>query len=168
MFLRGHMQNAYVTHDIDKAVEMMQDRFRLGRVDRFEPDMVVNTPHGHKPMQLRVASYWEGGLNFEFIQPVSGYVDDYCALLPADKKDFRPRFHHISLRRDDEAEMRAEIERLGLKPAFEGPVSIKSAIPSLIFIYLDGRETLGHYVEYTWKSDEAWEFVGWPAGRVAM
>ncbi|MGE3691471.1 MAG: VOC family protein [Novosphingobium sp.] len=165
MFLTGHMQNAYVTHDLDKAMEIVGNRFGIEKFDRFDPDMTILTPKGIQPMANRVASYWAGGLNIEIIQPVSGYVDDYVAMLPADKTDAVPRFHHISLRRDDEAQMRDEIARLGLPLAFEGPVSIKDAIPSLVFIYLDGRESLGHYVEFTWKSLEAWEFVGWPKGR---
>ena len=168
MFLRGHMQNAYVTHDLDKAVEMVSDRYGVETWQRINPDMVVRTQEGEKPLVCRVASAWAGGLNIELIEPVSGYVDHYRNMLPADKTDATPRFHHISLRRDDEAEMRAEIARLGLPLAFEGPVSTKDKIPSLVFIYLDGRETLGHYVEFTWKSPEAWQFVGWPEGRPVM
>lgn len=165
MFIKGHMQNAYVTHDIDKAVEMVGNRYDLTEWQRIEPDMVVKTVDGDKPLVVRVASTWAGGLNLEFIQPVSGYVDHYVSMLPSDTTDAVPRFHHISLRRDDEAAMRAEIARLGLPLAFEGPVSIKDNIPSLVFVYLDGRASIGHYVEFTWKSPEAWEYVGWPEGR---
>ena len=165
MFLRGHMQNAYVTHNLDKAMEMVGNKFDIDRFDRFDPDMVVKTVEGDKPLAVRVASAWVGGLNLEIIEPVSGYVDHYRTMMPDDRNDAMPRFHHISLRRDDEPAMRGEIARLGLPLAFEGPISIKVAIPSLIFIYLDARKTLGHYVEYTWKSPEAWKFVGWPEGR---
>jgi Glyoxalase/Bleomycin resistance protein/Dioxygenase superfamily len=165
MFLTGHMQNAYVTHDIEKAMEIVGNRYGVEHFDRHEPDMVVNTPIGPQPMVNRVATFWAGGLNIEIIQPVSGYVDDYLAMLPADKSDAVPRFHHTSHRRDDEAAMRAEIAALGLPLAFEGPVSIKHAIPALVFVYLDARASLGHYVEFTWKSPEAWAYVGWPEGR---
>lgn len=165
MFLGGHMQNAYVTRDLDKAMAMFAERYGVEHFDRFDPDMVVRTPGGDKPMAVRVASFWAGGLNVEVIEPVSGYVDHYATMLPEDRSDPTPRFHHISLRRDDELAMRAEIGRLGLPLAFEGPVSIKEAIPSLVFVYLDARTTLGHYLEYTWKSPEAWKFVGWPEGR---
>lgn len=168
MFLKGHMQNAYVTHDLDKAVEMVSERYGVESWQLINPDMVVRTQEGEKPLVCRVASTWAGGLNIELIEPVSGYVDHYRHMLPADRTDATPRFHHISLRRDDEAEMRAEIARLGLPLAFEGPVSTKDKIPSLVFIYLDGRESLGHYVEFTWKSPEAWQFVGWPEGRPVM
>lgn len=168
MFLRGHHQNAYVTHDLDRAMEMMSDRFGIEKFDRMNPDMVVKTPDGDKPMAVRVASTWVGGLNIEIIQPVSGYVDHYLALAPADRSDATPRFHHMSFRRDDEPAMRREIAELGLPLAFEGPVSIKDAIPPLIFVYLDARQTLGHYIEYTWKSPEAWKYVGWPEGRPVL
>lgn len=165
MFIRGHMQNAYVTHSLEKAMEIVGNQFGIEKFDRFDPDMVVRTPDGDKPMSVRVASYWAGGLNIEIIEPVSGYIDHYRTMMPSDKTDAVPRFHHISLRRDDEAEMRKEIAELGLPMVFEGPISIKSPIPSLIFIYFDARHILGHYVEFTWKSEEAWKFVGWPEGR---
>ncbi|TGD75846.1 hypothetical protein E4634_02970 [Mangrovimicrobium sediminis] len=165
MFLRGHMQNAYVTHDLDRAMEMVAERFGVESFDRFEPQMTVRTPQGEQPLSTRVASFWAGGLNVEIIQPTGGYIEHYTSMLPADTGDAVPRFHHISLRRDDEAAMRAEIEALGLPLAFEGPLSIREAIPSLVFVYLDARAVLGHYVEFTWKSPEAWAYVGWPEGR---
>jgi hypothetical protein len=165
MFLRGHMQNAYVTHDLDRAVEMIGNRYGVEKFDRFEPDMIVRTPAGEQPMVNRVASFWAGMLNIEIIEPVSGAIEHYLTMMPADRKDYVPRFHHVSLRRDDEAAMRKEIAELGFPLAFEGPLSIKSAIPNIIFVYLDARETLGHYVEFTWKSPEGWKFVGWPEGR---
>lgn len=165
MFLHGHMQNAYVTHDLDRAMAIVGERFGVKSFDLFEPEMTVNTPVGEQPLVTRVASFWAGWLNIEIIEPVSGYVEHYRSMLPADTSDAVPRFHHISLRRDDEAAMREEIAGLGLPLAFEGPVSIREAIPSLVFVYLDGRQTLGHYVEFTWKSPEAWQYVGWPEGR---
>ena len=148
MFLKGHMQNAYVTHDLDQAVALISERYGVTDWQILAPDMTVKTLAGEQPMVVRVGSAWLGGLNLELIQPVSGYVDHYVNMLPADKGDPVPRFHHISLRRDDEA-----------------PVSIKDAIPSLVFVYLDARATLGHYLEFTWKSPEAWKYVGWPEGR---
>src|SRR5688572_16252636 len=102
MILRGHMQNAYVTHDLDKAMEIVGNRFGIEKFDRFDPEMTVETLAGVKPMNVRVASFWAGGLNIEIIEPVSGYIDHYVSLLPEDRSDAVPRFHHISLRRDDQ------------------------------------------------------------------
>ena len=164
-FMRGFFQNAYVTHDLDKAMEIIGNRFDVQHFDRFDPDMTVMTPDGPRPMVNRVASFWAGMLNVEIIQPVSGAIEHYLTMLPEDRTDAVPRFHHVAVRRDDEADMRKEIAALGLPLAFEGPLSIKDAIPSLVFVYLDGRASIGHYVEFTWKSPEAWQFVGWPEGR---
>ena len=168
MFLRGHHQNAYVTHDLDRAVGLMSKRFGIEKFDRMDPDMTIRTSAGDRPLRVRVASTWVGGLNIEIIEPVSGYVDHYVSMLPTDRADATPRFHHMSFRRNDEAQMRAEVARLGLPLAFEGPVTIKGAVPPLIFMYVDARATVGHYIEYTWKSAEGWKYVGWPEGRPVL
>ncbi len=130
MLLHGHMQNAFVTHNLDKAMEIVADRFKIETFDRFDPQMTVRTLDGEKPLVTRVASFWAGGLNVELIEPVSGYADHYRTMMPRDRHDAVPRFHHISLRRDDEAEMRREIAGLDLPLAFEGPASIKGRSPA--------------------------------------
>jgi glyoxalase/bleomycin resistance protein/dioxygenase superfamily protein len=158
MFLRGHYQNAYVTHDLDAAMDLLTKRYGLKDYIVFEPDMILKTPQGDKASSVRAALAWDGGLNIELIQPVSGHLDHYLPFLPKDKNDPTPRFHHVAVRRDDEQAMREEIDRLGLPLAFEGQV------PGLIFIYLDARESLGHYFEYIWATPEMWTATGWPEG----
>lgn len=159
MYLKGHYQNAYVTHDLDAGMAIIDERF--GKIDWlvFEPDMVLKTAAGDRQSSLRAAVGWAGGLNIELIQPVSGWNDTYMPFLPTDPGDPTPRFHHVAVRRDDEAQMREEIARLGLPLAFEG------AVPGLLFIYLDARKYLGHYLEYVWATAEAWEGQGWPKDR---
>jgi hypothetical protein len=162
MYLQGHYQNAYVTHDLDRAMERVSDRYGVGDWIVFEPDMILKTPAGEKPSKVRAALAWAGGLQLELIQPVSGHLDHYLPFLPADRTDPSPRFHHMAVRRDDEAAMRQEIERLGLPLAFEG------AVPGLVFIYLDARESLGHFFEYVWATPEGWDMIGWPKSRPAI
>jgi len=159
MYFHGHFQNAYVTHKLEDALGLIDDQF--GKVDWivFEPDMVLKTPHGTKEASVRAALGWHDGHQLEIIEPVKGYVDHYREALPEDKGDPTPRFHHIAMRRDDEAAMRAEVERLGLPLYYEG------AVPGLVFIYLDARKALGHYFEYIWATPEGWEMQGWPKGR---
>ena len=139
MFLRGHMQNAYVTHDLDKAMEIVGDRFGVEKFDRFDPDMVVNTTSGPQPMVNRSPRSGRAG-SISRLSSRSRLYRALCFDAAAGQEDAVPRFHHISLRRDDEAAMREEIAELGLPLAFEGPLSIKEAIPSLVFVYLDGRD----------------------------
>jgi hypothetical protein len=162
MFLRGHYQNAYVTHDLDRAMALLTERYGVGDYIVFEPDMMLKTPSGVKPSKVRAALAWAGGLQLELIQPVSGFLDHYLPYLPADAADPVPRLHHIAVRRDDLDAMRAEIDQLGLPLAFEGEV------PGLVFIYLDARESLGHFLEYVWATPEGWEMIGWPKGRPVL
>jgi hypothetical protein len=159
MFLQGHYQNAYVTHDLDRAMALLKDRFGVGDYIVFEPDMILKTPSGPRPSSVRAALAWAGGLQIELIEPVSGYLDHYLPYLPQDKADPVPRLHHVAVRRDDLAAMREEIARLGLPVAFEGEA------PGLVFIYLDARQSLGHFLEYVWATPEGWAMIGWPPGR---
>jgi hypothetical protein len=159
MFLQGHYQNAYVTHDLDRAIDIIDGRYGAHDYLRFAPEMVLQTPEGEKSIKVKVAATWVGSLQIELIEPVSGFVDPYLACLPQDKTDAVPRFHHISLRREDADAMRAEARQLGLPFVCEG------GIPDLTYIYLDARQTLGHYLEFVWASKAGWEMVGWPEGR---
>ena len=159
MYFKGHFQNAYVTHDLDAALAGIDKQF--GKIDWivFEPDMVLQTASGPKESSVRAALGWHDGHQLEVIQPVKGYLDHYLPALPADRNDPTPRFHHIAVRRDDEAAMRKEIAELGMPVLFEG------AVPGLIFIYLDARTSLGHCFEYIWATPEGWEMQGWPKDR---
>ena len=159
MYFRGHYQNAYVTHDLDKAMELINGRFGFRDWIVFEPDMVLDTPTGKKDSSVKAALGWQAGHQIELIQPVKGFLDHYLPYLPQDRSDPTPRFHHVAVRRDDEAAMRDEIARLDLPLTFEG------SVPGLIFIYLDARQTLGHFFEYVWATPEGWDMQGWPKNR---
>jgi hypothetical protein len=162
MFLRGHYQNAYVTHDLAAAMAIVGERYGLEDWIRFEMELPVRTPEGERSLSVKVACAWAGWLQIELIEPVSGAVEPYLPYLPPDKSDATPRFHHISLRRDDYDAMQTEITRLGLPFVCEG------GIPDLLYTYLDGRSTLGHFVEYVWASEAGWKMIGWPEGRPAI
>lgn len=159
MFLRNHFQNAYVTHDLETAMVLIDDRF--GQTDWivFDPTMTLQTPAGPKESTVRAALGWKDGLQIELIQPVSGHLDHYLPALPADRSDPTPQFHHVAVRRDDEAAMRKEIEELRF------PLIFESSVPGLVFIYLDGSATLGHAFEYIWATPEGWEMQGWPKDK---
>lgn len=162
MRLTGHYQNAYVTHDLDRALMMVGERYGLTGWSRFEAEVRVNTPHGETTMQLRLASTWAGGTNHEFVQPLGGADEHYRSMLPPDPADPTPRLHHWALRRDDLAAMRAELAASGMPFAFGGES------PAMVFAYMDARASLGHYLEYVWKAEGGWQKIGWPAGKPAM
>jgi len=162
MYFSGHYQNAYVTHDLDKAMRLFSDRFGLKDWLVYEPEMTVKTLQGLQPYAVRLATAWSGTLQLELIQPVSGFVHHYRNFLPEDSADFVPRFHHTALRRSSEQALRAEIAEIGLPLAFEGEV------PGMVFVYLDAREWLGHYLEMCWATPEMWTINGWPADKPAV
>jgi hypothetical protein len=154
MLLNNFFQNAYVTHSLDFAVEQAKKHHGIEKFIFFEPDMEVYTAtHGHGPCKVKVALAWIGDLQLEFIEPVSGLVHHYLDYLPKDKSDKSLRFHHMCMRWANWDEARAEVDRKKWKVAYEGGVD------GVKFVYLDARETLGHYLEYLWASDEMWAYM---------
>ena len=159
--LQGHYQNAYVTHDIDAAIALMRDRYGLEGFNVFDPELTLETPSGPRVQKVKAGCAWAGGMQIELIEPVHGFIEPFLDVLPADKSDVVPRFHHISLRRDDLDGMMREARECGLEYICSG------GIPDLQFVYLDGRASLGHIVEFVWASEAGWNMVGWPEGRPA-
>jgi hypothetical protein len=146
-----HYQNAYVTRDVEKSVEVFQQRAKVDRVLTYEGSTPVTTPDGAGIQTNKLAFIWIGDLQYELIQPVSGSVRIYSDALPADDG---LRFHHICMRVADWDEFRARVER---QPY---PVVLEGGNEKLRFLYLDARPFLGHYLEYTWMTDERWAQMG--------
>ena len=78
-------QLGYVTSDLDRAIDVMADRFGLTHTVkpwRAAPRLSVEIGRRHGRRVLRWAR--GGGLVVELIEPVSGAVDFYTRALPAD------------------------------------------------------------------------------------
>ena len=157
-FFKGQFQNAYVTHDFERAKATLSATFGLD-------DWLVIDADGIKEGTCKVGLVWQAGHQIELIQPLTGFVDYYLPFLPADSSDATPRFHHSCVRRDDPEAMRAEIAALGIPYSHEGTVENEAGETVMVFVYLDARETLGHYLEYIWATPETWEWLKWPKGR---
>jgi hypothetical protein len=120
---------------------VLQDRFGVGEVRRIPPmgGLAVWTPDGDDEIVLKVAFAQLGKLQYELIEPVRGAVGLYReGLVAADVM----RLHHIAMRVDDLAAVRAKSEQQGRRTVLagrSGPVS---------FIYVDARAAFGHYLEY--------------------
>lgn len=146
-----HYQNAYVTRDVDKAVKALKERAKVDRVLAFEGSTPVMTPEGAGIQTSKLAFVWVGDLQYELIQPVSGAVRIYSEALPIDDG---LRFHHICMRVPEWQDFRARVDE---QPY---PVVLEGGNEKLRFLYLDARPLLGHYVEYTWMTDERWRQMG--------
>lgn len=157
MYLNGFFQNAYVTHNLERAVALVRERHGIKDWVFFEPVMEVFTAQaGYGPCHVKVALGWagDGTLQIELIEPVSGNLQHYLDYLPDDKTDISPRLHHICMRVMDWDKARAEVDEK------QWPVAYEGSVEGCKFVYIDARDSLGHYVEYMWMSPELWEASG--------
>lgn len=145
-----HYQNAYITRDIDKAIQAFRDRAGVRDVMTYEGTMTYTTPAGAEATQ-KLAFIWIDDMQYELIQPVSGAVGLYADELPADDS---MKFHHVAMRVDDWDAFRARVDREGYKVVLEGGGD------ALKFLYIDARDFLGHYLEYVWATPERWAQMG--------
>lgn len=158
MHFDAFFQNAYITHDLARAETLITERHGITHWVHFEPEMEVYTDaDGFGPAHVKVALGWSGSLQIELIEPVSGNVRHYREVLPEDPADASPRFHHICMRVANWEATKALVAEKGWKIAYEGGVE------GCKFVYIDARDSIGHYVEYMWMSDEMWAGSGGPA-----
>jgi hypothetical protein len=149
MYLERHYQNAYVTPDLDRAVELLRAQYGVRDVMTIEATTDVRTPDGPGQATNKMAFAWVGKLQYELIEPVSGLVDFYRDAVSPDQL---LRFHHIAMRvTGDWDAFRAELVRQKRPIPFEG-----QAMGGLQFLYVDARDTLGHYLEYVHATPEIW------------
>jgi catechol 2,3-dioxygenase-like lactoylglutathione lyase family enzyme len=146
-----HYQNAYITRDIEKAIEVFRTRGAAKKALRFEGPVEVTTPKGRGTAVSKLAFIWVNNLQYELIQPVSGLVDIYKDELPADD---RLKFHHVCMRVPEWDNFRARVDQQGYRVVLEGGGDM------LKYIYIDARDFVGHYMEYVWMTPERWTAMG--------
>jgi hypothetical protein len=146
-----HYQNAYITRDIEKAVELFKDRLGVNEASFFEVEVDIWTPAGIGKAKNKLAFIWKNNLQYELIQPVDGFVDIYSNALPCDDS---LKFHHICMRVDEWSSFRENVEKM------QYPVVLEGGNDQLRYLYLDATAELGHYLEYTWMTEERWRQIG--------
>lgn len=151
MFLDNIFQIAYVTRDIDKAMDTVRAQSDIRTEYYAEAETLVKTPAGPESMHVKLAFMWVGDFHYELIQPISGLESIYGAWLPDDDS---MRFHHTCVRVDDWDRFRRDVVNQPYPIAFEGGNG-----PNY-FLYLDARKTLGHYLEYAYLPHEIWSVMG--------
>ena len=143
MQLDNHFQNAYVTRDLDRALEMFRVQHGFDAFKRYEVSYECRTPAGTGTATAKLALGWIGNIQYELIQPVSGVIDVYAdatTSLAAERSLLY--FHHICMRVDDWDQFRVQLDRDQL------PVVVEGGTPGhLLWVYVDARKTLGHYLE---------------------
>ncbi len=152
MIFQNHFQNAYVTRDLDKSIELMKARYGIDHFLCIDPDIEVITPQGLRHSTCKAALGWaDSSMLIELIQPLDGTVDIYSEFLPEDDS---PRFHHAAMTTENWDETHAYLEENGWT------IAVEHHMPEgLSFMYVDARDTIGHYLEYIWATPEMWAYL---------
>jgi len=156
MSLQGFFQNAYVTRDLDRAIELCGPTMGIGDFVAMDYELLLRTPAGERPTHLRVATGWKGAMQVELIQPVSGHIDCYVRGLPDDPADFVPRWHHLAVRRDDPEALAAEVAALDL------PIIFETSGNGIASTFVDATSRIGHPIEFVCATPDGWKLIGWP------
>jgi hypothetical protein len=138
-------QIAYVTRDLDRAMELLSERFGIDSTE--VPTAGATFLVGDEPAEwdVRISMGARGGQIVELIEPVGGEVDFYRQALPADGSDGLG-FHHLAtfVPVGDEAWSSLEdvLSASGLR------VDYTVLIPDRVRAgYVDTTALLGHYLE---------------------
>ncbi len=97
--LENHYQNAYITRDIDAAIDVFRARHGFDAFQRYEISYELRTRAGAGTASIKLALGWIGNVQYELIQPVSGLVDVYTSGLP---EQSILKFHHVAMRVKDD------------------------------------------------------------------
>ena len=146
--LSGLYQIAFVTTDLDQAMQLFAETYGIGKF-RIRRD-IASAP-GMPKMSAHVAHAYVGPLMIELIQPVGGNDTLYREILPPDGFGIRP--HHFGFI------VRSEQELERISAALEAkrvPIAFDASMPGVArAVYADARKTLGHYLEYVYLRPEA-------------
>ena len=134
---REHSHSAWVTNDLDRAVEVFSARYGVGAFSFIEGQMPSG---GH----IRVAFAWAGGQVLEIIAATGPGSEFYAEMLP-DGDEFAIRFHHLGFIVHDEAGWRALEADL---KAGDWPIAHQTLTGDFIDAYYIKAPELGHYLEY--------------------
>jgi len=144
----GFRQFGYVTTDLDRAIDLFAQRYGFPTFARFKGKRGVEYRGEAAMLDLSFALADFDGGQIELIQPNPGCVALYSDGLP--DGGFGLHLHHVAMPFDGDAArwdgFEAELTAAGRKLAMQVRVSETSG-----FLYVDERETLGHYLEYVWS-----------------
>lgn len=149
--IEGHLfQLGYVCDDIEEGIAQFRGRGMRHEPHILDTDVHGNGPQGHFVNKVRLCFIWIGEMQYELIQPITDPLGIY-ANAPSNGGPLR--FHQVCYRVPDWTDFRARVDSQDLPMVMEwdfGPDQLK-------FLYLDGRSRFGHYLEYVWMSEEAWQ-----------
>lgn len=146
LYLARFFQVAYVTRDLDRAVQTFQQRYGIGsfqfmRDNRFDASTTID-----------IALAWVGEVMIELIQPNGNGGSFFEVMLPAQKDGVR--LHHLGHLIHDRAEWERMLAQLRQG---DNPIAAQGSSEGFLeYAYADARKDTGHFLEYIYCE---------PAGR---
>lgn len=133
---REHAHSAWVTNDLDRAIEVFRNRYGVAQFCLIEGPL----PSGGN---IRVAFAWAGGQVLEIISASGPGSEFYNELLPG--TEFAIRFHHLGfIVHDDAGWQKLEADLA----AGDWEIVHRSLSGTFIDAYYVKAPELGHYLEY--------------------
>jgi Glyoxalase/Bleomycin resistance protein/Dioxygenase superfamily len=136
MLCKQHSHSAWVTNDLEKALEVFSKRYGVGEYSFIEGP---SPGGGH----IKVAFAWAGGQVLEIICANGPGFEFYNEMLPAG--EFAIRFHHLGFLIEDEAgwnQLQGELQE------GQWPIAYSTLTGDFIDAYYIKAPELGHYLEY--------------------
>lgn len=150
-----HHQIAYVTNDMDKAIEVFAQDFG---VTRFYPLVTGEEPVPAGGIRMKAALANVNGTEIELIQPLGEGENLFSNALPKDGK-FMIAVHHVCIRITGGIE-NWERHRASIDEA-KHPVALENSYGEFLrIVYTDEHPRLGHYLEHMWMSPFVVEEMG--------
>jgi hypothetical protein len=136
MLCREHSHSAWVTNDLDRALDVFARRYGVGEFSFLEGE-------GPSGGRIKVAFVWAGGQVLEVIHATGRGFEFYNEDLPQD--EFAIRFHHMGFvvhEEDEWQQLEQDIRQGGWQ------VSLSTLTHDFIDAYYIKAPELGHYLEY--------------------
>ena len=138
VYLSRHFQTAYVTRDLDRAVEDFQRQFGIRSFQFVRGNRIDE----HTRIDFALA--WLGNVMVELIQPAGDGNSFYEVMLGADGLGTRlHHFGHLVPERTEWDRIREQVARDGYTVPLQGSVE-----GFLSYLYVDTRPHTGHFLEY--------------------
>lgn len=147
----GYFQTAYVTTDLDRAVEQLSQVHGIRHWytnRRFEYAVTAS-----KTATIGLALAYVGDTQIEIIEPIAGECAFYRTALTG-RPDFQLRFHHLCQAFDTAEQYQArfaELEREGVNLPVQITLDMNNGLS--LACYADFRHRGGHFMEYVWFSE---------------
>lgn len=149
-FLPGFFQTAYVTTDLDQAMQAFDQHYGVKRFHSIRD--ISFDDH----TTISIATAYVGDTMLELIEPKGRGNSMYEVMLPGGS-DFAIRHHHHGHLYTDEDEWNRV---LALVEDKRQPVAYLGGHEGVLkALYIDTRDVLGHYLEYIYCTPAGLEFL---------